>query len=66
MPLTKIGEKVKRKFIEQYGKKKGMSYFWGFMVKNRKIAKKLHKKGSGRLAKAQKTHSSRRAKKRRT
>ena len=43
MPLTKSGEKIKRKMKKSYGKKKGERVFYATMNKNKKGTEKRHK-----------------------
>jgi hypothetical protein len=62
MPLTKKGEKLLKKFIEQYGER-GRNIFYASLVKGKLKDKGIHGKGSGKLAKAKRTYQKRHKKK---
>jgi len=62
MPLTKKGEKLLKKFIEQYGER-GRNIFYASLVKGKLKDKGIHGKGTGKLAKAKKTYQKRHKKK---
>jgi len=62
MPLTKKGEKLLRKFQEQYGKEEGKKFFYASIVKGTLKDKGLHGKGTGKLEKAKRTYKHKRKK----
>ena len=57
MPVTKKGKPVLKKMIEEYGAQKGKQVFFASIVKGKKGSSKWHGKGSGKLAKAKRTHA---------
>lgn len=42
MPLTKTGSKIRIQYQKEYGKKKGLSYFYATINKKPKQTKKWH------------------------
>jgi hypothetical protein len=55
MPLTKKGEKLLKKFIEQYGER-GRNIFYASLVKGTIPDKEIHGKGTGKLEKAKRSY----------
>jgi hypothetical protein len=62
MPLTKKGEKLLKKFIEQYGER-GRNIFYASLVKGTIPDSGIHGKGTGKLEKAKRTYRKRNKKK---
>ena len=44
MPLTKSGRKAYRNFVDEYGFKRGKSFFYAYMRKYPKKTTKWHKR----------------------